>query len=278
MHQDEALSRHTGGEPKNAPGPDVTKIDNLHIHLSQMEKMAALGQLSSSVAHEMRNLLGMIRTAIFNIERALPHADRPVKNNIEVITRSVSRAREFIDNLLNLSRISGKSEETIDLCTVVDNLLMLFCKELEWRGIELIREYHRLPPFRLDSSALQECLLNLMLNAIQCMENGGQIKVTLAPYAEGGIIAVEDTGCGIPEEDLGKIFDRFYTTKKYGQGTGLGLSIARSIARDLGGDLTVKSQVGVGSTFTIRLPQLKVALNTLGEGETSCVSEAVERG
>ncbi|MDX9754089.1 MAG: HAMP domain-containing sensor histidine kinase [bacterium] len=239
--------------PKNE-----TRFDSLPFNLSQMEKMAAIGQLSSSVAHEMRNLLGMIRTAAYNIGRAIDSTEPTIHSNLEVITRSISRAREYIDNLLNLSRIPHETEqaEIVEIPRLVDNLLLLFYKELEWRHIELQREYPSLPPYQLDSHALQECLLNLILNAIQSMDEGGTLTLTIIPCQQGIQIEVRDTGCGIPTEDLEKIFDPFFTTKKNGQGTGLGLSIARSLARDLGGEITVWSRQGEGSRFCVVLPQL----------------------
>lgn len=242
------------------PGERVRALDERDgrsspARMTHMEKMAAIGQLSSSVAHEMRNLLGMIRTAAYNIERALPQGGGPVGKNIEIITRSVARAREFIDNLLSLSRVSTNSVEWVDLRAAADNLLVLFSKELEWRNIQLVRQYGDVPPVRADANALQECLLNLILNAIQSMENGGEIRVSIGGGDGGGVgLSIADSGCGIPEGDLDKIFDPFFTTKKNGQGTGLGLSIARSIARGFGGDIEVESAPGRGSVFTIRLP------------------------
>ncbi|RJP18737.1 MAG: sensor histidine kinase [Candidatus Omnitrophota bacterium] len=231
-------------------------FDNLQNNLTQMEKMAAIGQLSSSVAHEMRNLLGMIRTAAFNIDRAAHSSDPTIQNNLEIINRNVARAREFIDNLLNLSRVSNGNTEVVNLCNVVDNLLTLFSKELEWREIVLKKNYRHLPLYRIDRNAIQECFLNLILNAIQSMDRGGSITVDVEDYHQGVRITVTDTGCGISPEDLDIIFDQFYTTKKNGQGTGLGLTIARSIARDLGGDVQVRSRKGVGSSFMICLPRL----------------------
>lgn len=236
--------------------PENQELDSLPLHLAQMEKMAAIGQLSSSVAHEMRNLLGMIRTASFNISKALKTADPVITNNLDIITRNVGRAKEFIDNLLNLSRVPRGKEEMIDVCTVVDYLLPLFSKEFEWRNIKLIRFYDNLPKFYIDCHILQECLLNLILNAIQSMENGGTITIRIVPWKQGVRISVIDTGCGIASDKLEKIFDQFYTTKKNGQGTGLGLTIARSLARHMGGDIEVESCPDKGSCFTISFGSL----------------------
>lgn len=238
---------------------DPASIDELQMHLSHMEKMAAIGQLSSSVAHEMRNLLGMIRTAIFNIERALPQKEQTVINNVEIINRSVARAREFIDNLLNLSHVSYNNREFIDVCSLVDRLLMLFSKELEWRNIELNKDYYPLPLFKIDGNAFQECILNLVLNAIQSIDGSGTISVSIHPWKEGMSISITDTGCGISDEQQEKIFDRFYTTKKNGQGTGLGLSIVKNIAASMGGDVSVKSRKNFGSTFTLSFPYIEHA-------------------
>lgn len=236
---------------------DPASIDDLQNHLSHMEKMAAIGQLSSSVAHEMRNLLGMIRTAIFNIERSLPHKEKTVVNNVEVINRSVARAREFIDNLLNLSNVSYNNSEFVNVTSLIDQLLTLFSKELEWRKIELLKDYHQLPLFKIDGNAFQECILNLVLNAIQSIDGSGTIKISISPWNEGLSVSVTDTGCGIGMDHQKKIFNRFYTTKKNGQGTGLGLSIVKNIVSSMGGDVSVQSRKGYGSTFTIQIPYLE---------------------
>ncbi len=249
---------------------ELSNLNTLSLHLTQMEKMAAIGQLSSSVAHEMRNLLGMIRNATFNIDRALDRNELTVKKNLEIITRCVNRASEFIDHLLYLSSVPRGKEEMLDLCEVVDNLLTLFSKEFEWHHIRVERRYAVLPHFPIDCHALQECLLNLILNAIQSMEEGGSIIVEIKPLKKGVRIMVEDTGCGIPPENLQRIFDQFYTTKKNDQGTGLGLTIARNLAKELGGEITVESQLGKGSRFTIALPALLNSSNSeLNEGLSS---------
>ena len=246
----------TPDDKKRTAAMNSTMLDSLSLNLSQMEKMAAIGQLSSSVSHEMRNLLGIIRTATFNIDRALKTKDATIQNNVDVINRSIKRAREFIDNLLNLARMPHGKDDEIDICEEVDNLLTLFSKELELRGIKLERHYQALPLFWIDCHALQECLMNLVLNAIQSLDRGGTIAVSIESWKQGIRIAVRDTGCGVPARDLEKIFDQFYTTKKNGQGTGLGLTIARNLARNLGGDIEVESHLDKGSIFTVCLPVL----------------------
>jgi len=236
---------------------DAINLNSLPLHLTQMEKMASIGQLSSSVAHEMRNLLGMIRTAAFNIERAVKQDDEHINKNLEVITRSVIRAREFIDNLLNLSSVPRGKQEVIDIHNAVDNLLTLFSKEFEWRSIRLERNYSSIPFVLIDCHSLQECLLNLILNAIQSIDDDGVITIEIKPLKQGIKISISDTGCGISKDYIDRIFDQFYTSKKSDQGTGLGLTIARSLTQDMGGDITVTSQVGKGSQFCVCLPSLQ---------------------
>ncbi len=244
-------------EESTVANNDSINLNSLPLHLTQMEKMAAIGQLSSSVAHEMRNLLGMIRTAAFNIDRAVKQDDEHVNKNLEVITRSVIRAREFIDNLLNLSSVPRGKEELMDIHNAVDNLLTLFSKEFEWRSIRLERNYSSIPSFLIDCHSLQECLLNLILNAIQSIDDDGVITIEIKPLEKGIKICISDTGCGISKDYIDRIFDQFYTSKKSDQGTGLGLTIARSLAQDMGGDITVTSQLGKGSQFCVCLPSLK---------------------
>ncbi|MGC9330209.1 MAG: sensor histidine kinase, partial [Candidatus Hinthialibacter sp.] len=210
-----------------------------------------------------------IRTAAFNIDRSVNKTDPTVNNNLDIINRSVRRAREFIDNLLNLSSVPRGREEVLDVAEVVESLLILFSKELEWHNIQLKRNYARVPRFQIDRHALQECLLNLILNAIQSMESGGAITLEIRSFQRGLRIAVEDTGCGIPQENLERIFDKYYTTKKHNQGTGLGLSIARSLAQQLGGEITVDSQVGRGSRFTLSLPSLNTGSSLANADESA---------
>ena len=233
--------------------PEIS-TDAFQVNLFQMEKMAAIGQLSSSVAHEMRNLLGMIRTATFNIDRALKNPDQTIQSNLEIVTRSIRRAREFIDNLLNLSRIPTGTKEEVDITSVIDSLLTLFSKEMEWRGIQLVKRYQHVPSLRVDRNMLQECLLNIILNAIQSMENGGDLTVRTESWKRGVRITISDTGCGIHPSDLNRIFEQFFTTKRDGPGTGLGLTIARTLASEMSGEVTVESEVEKGSTFCILLP------------------------
>lgn len=234
-------------------------LSELELHaqkLAQMEKMAAIGQLSSSVAHEMRNLLGVIRNAAFNIDRALVDEDPALRSNLDMINRSVSRARQFIENLLNLSRVPCGQKEMIDVGAAVDDLLGLFAKEMEWRRIELRRCYEPMSPFHLDRNRLHECILNLVINALQSMEQGGVLTVVIAPWRDGLSIEISDTGCGIPREVLPDIFRRFFTTKQNSEGTGLGLTISQQLAVELGGSIEVESEVGRGSAFVIKLPSL----------------------
>ncbi|MDP8246454.1 MAG: HAMP domain-containing sensor histidine kinase [Candidatus Hinthialibacter antarcticus] len=241
---------------------DASNGQHFEIHaqtLAQMEKLAAIGQLSSSVAHEMRNLLGVIRNAAFNIDRALPDCDPSLQRNLDMINRSVGRARQFIDNLLNLSRMPAGAEEVIDIGAAVGELLVLFYKEMEWRNIELVRHYETLCIFHIDRNRLQECILNLVINAIQSMDHDGILTVRVEPWRKGVRIQIEDTGCGIAPEMLSDIFNRFFTTKANGEGTGLGLTISKTLAHEMGGEIHVESTIGEGSVFTILLPLLSAA-------------------
>ncbi len=241
---------------------DSSNGQHFEVHsqaLAQMEKLAAIGQLSSSVAHEMRNLLGVIRNAAFNIDRAMPDCDPGMQRNIDMINRSVGRARQFIDNLLNLSRMPAGAEEIIDIGGAVDELLVLFYKEMEWRNIELVRHYETLCLFHIDRNRLQESVLNLVINAIQSMDHDGVLTVRVEPWRDGVRIQVKDTGGGIDPKILPEIFDRFFTTKASGEGTGLGLTISKTLVEEMGGEIEVESAPGQGSVFTILLPSLSAA-------------------
>ena len=141
------------------------------------------------------------------------------------------------------------------LAPLLDNTLAFLREKFARREIRVVRELEEVPSIRGDSERLQQLFLNLFMNAADAMPDGGELHVALRARSPAGIeVEVRDTGMGIPGDDLGRIFDPFFTTKPAGHGNGLGLSVVRSIVGDHGGDIEVRSEVGVGTTFTIQLP------------------------
>jgi len=238
---------------------DVTEQKRIEQHLIQSEKLATVGMLSSGIAHELRNPLNIIESARYYLQETLTNADVEVQAKLEMIRRNVRRAATIINNLLEFSRRSEHERELVDVCRVIDGTLALLEKELASRQIRLMREPTAeglLPRVCFNVDSLKQVFLNIILNAIQAMPEGGVLEIVSRVAEDGRWVEVDvrDTGCGMTPEEVKRLFTPFYTTKKVGEGTGLGLYISRSIIRRYGGDIAVQSEPGRGSTFTVRLP------------------------
>jgi signal transduction histidine kinase len=167
------------------------------------------------------------------------------------------RASETVKNLLEFSRASHPKMENISIEEIVDKTVRLVKNELNLNNIKFSKESEDgIPMMNVDRSGIQQVLLNLFINSIQAMPKGGDLKVLtrLSDSLKEVRIDVEDTGEGIPSDQLNNIFDPFYTTKREGEGTGLGLSVSYSIIKKHGGSIQVKSVLGQGTCFSIYLP------------------------
>jgi two-component system NtrC family sensor kinase len=167
------------------------------------------------------------------------------------------RTSEIVKNLLEFSRASHPRVEDVNIVEVVDKTARLLKNELSLHNIKFVKEVKAgFPDLRLDKGGLQQVVLNLFMNSIQAMEDGGELKVTIGPADIPSEVRIDvvDTGPGIPPEYLGQIFDPFFTTKKLGAGTGLGLSVSYNIIKKNGGRMEVSSPPGQGARFSIFLP------------------------
>jgi len=236
----------------------------LDRQLIQSQKLAAIGQLSSGIAHEINNPLAIIGQEVEwvchllgnDAFRGIEGID-DVNDSLREIVRQVERCGEITHKLLDFARKREPLIQPADVNRLIEDMVRLV--ELEARGkrIRLGRQYAPdLPPVRTDPPLLRQVILNLINNAVQAVEeNGGSIMIGTSPAGPNGVrITVSDTGCGIPSEFLDKIFDPFFTTKSPGKGTGLGLSLCHGILTRLGAHIDVASTVGQGTTFTIIHP------------------------
>jgi signal transduction histidine kinase len=181
--------------------------------------------------------------------------DDQARWRLQTIQEQIARISKIIQSLLNMARPRRSAGAPVALAPLLDNTLAFLREKFARREIRVVREFEDVPSIRGDSERLQQLFLNLFMNAADAMPDGGELRVALRARDRGGIeVEVGDTGMGIPGDDLGRIFDPFYTTKPAGHGNGLGLSVVRSIVGDHGGDIEVRSDVGVGTTFTIQLP------------------------
>jgi|DewCreStandDraft_2_1066082.scaffolds.fasta_scaffold00139_43 two-component system NtrC family sensor kinase len=249
---------------------DVSEAKALREQILQSEKMAALGQLISGVAHELNNPLAIIigYSELMRVEPDLPPA---LASGLNAIYEAALRARRIVQNLLTFARPKQHARSLVKINDLIEGTLALRAYHLRVNNIEVIKEFDpNLPPIPADGSQLQQVLLNLIINAEQAMlEAHGRGRLTirtqcLSPSesrahsrqgSESWIrIAIADDGPGIPEAIIHRIFEPFFTTKPVGQGTGLGLSISHSIVQEHGGRLYVRSRPGQGATFIVELP------------------------
>jgi len=219
--------------------------------------LAELGSVTGALAHEIKNPLSTIGLNLSLLAEDLGDSPQRLKNRLEVVQRETARLREFLDDFL---RYAGKLEldrRPTDLHRLLQELVDFFAPQAQLQKVQL-----RLRPpgpgsaailAQIDPKAIKQAVLNLMLNAVQAMSGGGELLLSATPSDNGkAVIDVIDTGPGIPPEALDKIFQADYSTKK--GGTGLGLPMARRIAEEHGGALTVHSEPGKGSDFSLTVP------------------------
>lgn len=235
----------------------------LDEQLIQSQKLAAIGELSSGIAHEINNPLAVISQEAEWMTHLLGQAPLDsmpetveVKDSLAQIQKQVDRCRTITHKLLNFARKMDPVFQEVDLSTVVEDMIVLVEREAANRDVALKREFAPdLPKVCTDAPLLRQVILNLLTNAFQAVDRGGIIRVIGQQTGPNEVsIQVEDDGAGIPPENMNKIFNPFFTTKDPGQGTGLGLSMCHAIVDRLGGRITVESEPGQGTVFTVLLP------------------------
>ncbi len=240
-----------------AVGRDLTARRKLEMQLLQSQKLAALGVMAGGIAHEIRNPLAICSSAAqFLMEDEIATQFR--KECAQKIHSGIQRASTIIENLLRFARPSARTDiGPVDLCLLISETLALVANQAKIQKIAVTCD---LPCTSVVisgiSSLLQQVFINLFLNAINAMRDGGQMSISMTTSGSAVLIRISDTGTGIGKSDLDKIFDPFYTTSPVGKGTGLGLSICYSIVQHHFGSIEVESFEGKGSTFTVRLPIL----------------------
>ncbi len=240
-------------------------LELLHEKHMEAEKRASLGFLISGVTHELNNPLNNISLTAETMKEDLEElTHEELQECIQDILTQSERAKHIIDDLLDFGgRRKSTAMEKLDIINILEESVNLVANEMRVSNINLKMNLSRNAfLIRGNRVKLEEVFVNLFINAIQAMKNNGALTVTATPDAENRsiIIAVNDTGKGIPKEDLRNIFEPFFTTKEVGEGTGLGLSVTHGIINNHKGELNVESQEGVGTTFTIKLPAYEEAV------------------
>jgi signal transduction histidine kinase len=239
----------------------LDELSRTQAQLVHSEKLASLGVLAGGVAHEINNPLMVIlgRTELMLMDEDLP-AD--FRTNLETIRVETERIAEIVLGLLTFSRKSRQEKiEALEVNEVLERTLMLSEHQLTVGNVRVVKELDpSLVPIQGNPGQLQQVFMNLIINAHHAMPEGGQLTVRTGPVPQQRVfVEIEDTGCGIPPEDLNRIFDPFFTTKEEGKGTGLGLSVSRNIVENHGGLIGVESTVGVGTLFRVVLPEVPPA-------------------
>jgi two-component system NtrC family sensor kinase len=229
----------------------------------QIEKMASLGQLSATVAHELNNPIAGILTYSKLIQKKLqrnnfsPEDRDSIMKHLRMIETESDRSGNIVKNLLLFSRKQDKDVKTHDLNSIIEKSLQLISHHLELHNIHLYKQLKpNLPEIYVDENQIKQALLALYMNAVEAMEADGVLTVrTEHRGVEKAIyLYVQDNGKGISEEDMAHIFEPFFTTKSAVKGVGLGLSVVYGIVQNHNADINVKSKVQEGTTFIIKFP------------------------
>jgi signal transduction histidine kinase len=236
-------------------GLNKKKLDLAHTQeqLRQTERLAELGTLASGMAHEIGTPMNIILGRAEYLMRRTQ--EESTRKGLETIVSQVERITKIMTQLLTFARQRPSEPRPLDLRGIIEDSLEVLQDRLAWHHITVERDFEEgIPAVRADADHMSQVLLNLMINSIHAMPDGGTLCIGLKHGAGEVILTVMDTGHGIPQEHLSRIFDPFFTTKEVGKGTGLGLTVVHGIIQEHGGSIDVESQPGRGTTFTLTFP------------------------
>ena len=233
---------------------DITDRKKMQEQLLRQEKLAVLGQLAGGVGHELRNPLGVIKNSAYFLNMALESPDPEVKETLELMEKEVAAAERIITSLLDFARVKPPLCRKVDIQQILREALSSF----KMPG-NITVEYplvKSLPQVLTDPDQLDQVFKNIILNAVQAMPGGGRLTITTDTRDPDWLaISITDTGVGIPKENIEKVFEPLFTSKA--KGIGLGLAITKTFVEGHGGTIEVQSEIGKGTTFTVKLPTLK---------------------
>jgi PAS domain S-box-containing protein len=241
---------------------DLTKVYKIQEEILRMDRLVSLGKLASGIAHELRNPLAGIKTTAQALCEELS-SDDSRREYLNRITKEIDRLNELLKSFFSFAKPQRLNLTSCQVKDIVNEIIPFLIKEIADKGIRFSESYHpQLPSLRIDKNQMHQVFLNLFLNAIQAMPQGGDLRIQVHPMLSSGVdgtqqsmvrILVSDTGRGIPANLITRIFDPFFTTKP--KGIGLGLSIAYQIIKKHEGTIQVRSEWEKGTTFDIRLPE-----------------------
>ncbi len=232
------------------------QLKKIQLQLMQSEKLASLGRLASGVAHEINSPLTGILTFSHLLMRKLK-GNPDLQRELELIVKETTRVSTIVRGLLDFARESKPQKRPCNINDLILHTLSLVQHQSVFHDIRIQKNLDgHLPITLLDSNQIQQVFMNILLNAADAMPAGGALTITSQLTAGDSFMQIRftDTGCGIPEQDLSKIFDPFFTSKAEKKGTGLGLAVSYGIIDRHNGKIEVQSEVGKGTTFTVKLP------------------------
>lgn len=241
---------------------DVTEKYNQELQLIQASKMATLGEMSTSVAHELNQPLNNIGIIAQRFIKKLNNNKIDIdffKQRTELLIGQIDRATKIINHMREFGRKSEKNETDMSVNKAINGIFTLISEQLKVRNVHVKLDLKdNIPNIKANSNRIEQILLNLINNARDAMEKSEEKNLTIKTYSDNKTVFIQiiDTGCGMSEKVRRKIFDPFYTTKEVGKGTGLGLSISYKLVKDYNGNISVSSVPNSGTTFTISFPAL----------------------
>lgn len=233
---------------------DITEKKRMDDRLAQTDRLASIGELAAGVAHEINNPLGVIELYARLIEKASEENEQ-IRQDIQIILKHSHICKKVVEALLDFSRTGPVQYQPLDMHEIIGDILQMLSREIQSRGIRvLFTPLPDLPLVTADPQQMQQVWMNLILNAIQATDVGGQIEILSRKEDRNVFFEIKDTGKGIARGNLNRIFEPFFTTRADQKGTGLGLAIVYGIVARHGGEISVESHPGKGSTFTLYLP------------------------
>jgi len=235
---------------------DITALDDMQQQLSRAERLATLGQVAAGIAHEIRNpLVGIGSTAALLRDEIDPSDEK--RADLDIILNETRRLDRIVNQIIDYARPRDLMPTTWPVEGIVDEVLKLLDTRLETQRIAIVRSCQRGLAVYADRDQIKQVLLNLCHNSLDAMSAGGELRIAAGHSARAGhpgvFLEIKDTGSGIAQKDLAQVFQPFFTTGKH-HGTGLGLAICRNIAEAHGGDITLTSEPGCGTTARLWLP------------------------
>jgi len=240
---------------------DMTNVFKIQEEILRMDRLVSLGKLASGIAHELRNPLAGIKTTAQALGEEMSKEDSR-REYLNRITKEIDRLNELLKTFFSFAKPQKLNLVDCHIKDIINEIIPFLFKEIADQGIRFVEIYHpQLPKIKVDKNQMYQVFLNLFLNAIQSMPNGGELKIEVNPtisYSQDGPrqdfikVVIADTGRGIPPQIIHRIFDPFFTTKP--KGIGLGLSITYQIIKKHGGTIKVESKLEKGTSFVINLP------------------------